>query len=63
MNREEWYIHTTMDHLERIVEYIDIVLDGAIDSPTMTDDDVCNLQHLLYKLQHHLKNRLNKEYP
>ena len=32
MERDVWYKHRTLDHIERVSEYVEIMLDGAMDT-------------------------------
>ena len=59
MTREEWYAHTTLDHIQALVDYLDIVRDGAIET-NLTDSEIDNLYHYLIVLNCDIKRRLNE---
>lgn len=42
MTREEWYVHTTLDHVQALSDYLDIVRDGAIDT-SLSDNELDDL--------------------
>lgn len=60
MTREEWYKHTTMDHVQALDEYVQIMWDGAMETD-MKCEDIEQLRHLLCKLQYDISKQL-KEY-
>ena len=59
MTREEWYAHTTLDHIQALSNYLDIVRDGAIES-NLTDSEIDNLYHYLMVLNCDINRRLNE---
>lgn len=46
MTREEWYKHTTMDRIDALMEYVQIMRDGAMETD-MKSEDIEQLYHLL----------------
>lgn len=59
MIREEWYKHTTLDKLESVQDYVQIMLDGAMETD-MDDASIQYLNHLLIVLHHDISKQLNK---
>lgn len=59
MRRDEWYKHRTMDHIERVAEYVEIMMDGAMDSD-LNKDDAQMIYHYLCVLQADISKQLNK---
>ena len=59
MIREEWYKHTTLDNIESVQDYIQNMLDGAMETD-MDDEDIENLHHLLIVLHCDISKQLNK---
>lgn len=60
MTREEWYKHTTMDHVEAVAEYVQIMLDGAMKTD-MKVEAIRQLYRSLIELQYDISKQL-KEY-
>ena len=58
MTREEWYAHTTLDHVQALSDYLDIVRDGAIDT-SLSDHEIDNLYRYLIVLNCDINRRLN----
>lgn len=59
MTREEWYIHTTLDHVQALSDYLDIVRDGAIDT-SLSDNELDDLYHYLVVLNCDINRRLRE---
>ena len=59
MTREEWYKHQTMDKIESVSEYVQIMLDGAMETD-MPQDKIEKLYTLLIALQYDISKQLNK---
>ena len=57
MTREEWYVHTTLDHVQALSDYLDIVRDGAIDT-SLSDNELDDLYHYLVVLNFDINRRL-----
>lgn len=57
MTREEWYVHTTLDHVQALSDYLDIVRDGAIDT-SLSDNELDDLYHYLVVLNCDINRRL-----
>ena len=57
MTREEWYAHTTLDHIQALSEYLDIVRDGAIET-NLTDRELDDLYRYLAVLNCDVNRRL-----
>ena len=57
MTREEWYVHTTLDHIQALIEYLDIVRDGAIET-SLTDRELDDLYRYLSVLNCDVDRRL-----
>ena len=57
MTREEWYAHTTLDHIQALIEYLDIVRDDAIES-SLSDNELDDLYHYLVVLNRDINRRL-----
>lgn len=57
MTREEWYAHTTLDHIQELSDYLDIVRDGAIES-SLTDRELDDLYRYLVVLNCDINHRL-----
>lgn len=57
MTREEWYIHTTLDHIQELSDYLDIVRDGAIET-SLSDNELDDLYHYLVVLNVDINRRL-----
>lgn len=49
MTREEWYKHTTMDRIDALMEYVQIMRDGAMETD-MKSEDIEQLYRLLCSL-------------
>lgn len=60
MTREEWYKHTTIDHVEAVAEYVQIMHDGAMET-AMSSEVITQLRTLLMMLQYDISKQL-KEY-
>lgn len=50
MTREEWYKHQTIDKIEAVVEYVQIMRDNAMETD-MPVEKIEQLYHLLIELQ------------
>lgn len=50
MTREEWYKHQTIDKIEAVSEYVQIMLDDAMETD-MSTEKIEQLYHLLAELQ------------
>ena len=59
MTREEWYKHQTIDKIESVSEYVQIMLDGAMETD-MPQDKIEKLYTLLIALQYDISKQLNK---
>lgn len=59
MTREEWYKHQTMDKIESVSDYVQIMLDGAMETD-MPQDKIEKLFTLLIALQYDISKQLNK---
>ena len=59
MTREERYKHQTMDKIESVSEYVQIMLDGAMETD-MPQDKIEKLYTLLIALQYDISKQLNK---
>ena len=57
MTREEWYAHTTLDHVQALSDYLDIVRDGAIET-SLSDNELDDLYHYLVVLNVDINRRL-----
>lgn len=57
MTREEWYTHTTLDHIQALSDYLDIVRDGAIDT-SLFGNELNDLYHYLVILNCDINRRL-----
>lgn len=57
MTREEWYAHTTLDHVQALSDYLDIVRDGAIET-SLSDHELDDLYHYLVVLTCDINHRL-----
>lgn len=57
MTREEWYVHTTLDHVQALSDYLDIVRDGAIGT-SLSDNELDDLYHYLVVLNCDINRRL-----
>lgn len=57
MTREEWYVHTTLDHVQALSDYLDIIRDGAIDT-SLSDNELDDLYHYLVVLNCDINRRL-----
>ena len=60
MTREEWYKHKTIDCAQALTEYVQIMLDGAMETD-MERGDILELRNLLIDLQYDISKQL-KEY-
>lgn len=60
MTREEWYKHTTIDHVEAVAEYVQIMCDGGMET-NMSLENIMELRSLLMMLQYDISKQL-KEY-
>lgn len=55
MTRPEWYKHKTLDHLEAVSEYVQIMRDGAMETDMATYDIellyslLCRLNYDIFK--------------
>ena len=59
MTREEWYKHQTIDKIESVSEYVQIMLDGAMETD-MPQDKIEKLYTLLIAFQYDISKQLNK---
>ena len=59
MTREEWYKHQTMDKIESVSDYVQIMLDDAMETD-MLRDEIEKLYTLLITLQYDISKQLNK---
>lgn len=59
MTREEWYKHTTADHIEAVSEYVQIMLDGAMETD-MKAEDIEQMYHWLTVLQYDISKQLKE---
>lgn len=59
MIREEWYKHTTLDKIESVQDYVQIMLDGAMETD-MDDVSIKYLHRLLITLHCDISKQLNK---
>ena len=50
MTREEWYKHQTIDKIISVSEYVEIMLDNAMDTD-MPAEKIAQLYNLLAELQ------------
>lgn len=57
MTREEWYAHRTLDHLQALCDYLDIVRDGAIET-NLSEKEFDDLYHYLIVLNNDINRRL-----
>lgn len=57
MTREEWYVHTILDHVQALSDYLDIVRDGAIDT-SLSDNELDDLYRYLVVLNCDINRRL-----
>ena len=46
MTRHEWYMHKTIDAIQHLSEYIELIRDDAMES-NMSEDETNNLYHWL----------------
>ena len=60
MTRAEWYKHATADKVEAVVEYVQIMRDGAMETD-MSIDDIESLYSSLCKLQYDIFKQLKEE--
>lgn len=44
MTRQEWYKHKTIDAIQHLSEYVELIMDGAMES-NMSEDETNNLYH------------------
>jgi len=49
MTREEWYKHTTLDKVDAVCDYVQIMLDDAMET-RMSSKDIEQLHRLLIAL-------------
>lgn len=59
MRREEWYKHTTLDKVEAVQEYVQIMCDGDIKT-FMAHEDIEYLSRLLAVLQSDISKQLRQ---
>lgn len=59
MTREEWYKHTTMDHIQALEEYVQIMRDEAMETD-MKSEDIEQLYHLLSVLRCDISKQLEE---
>lgn len=57
MERDTWYKHRTLDHIERVSEYVEIMLDGAMDTD-LSDDAIQKIYSALIMLQGDISRQL-----
>lgn len=50
MERHEWYKHRMLDHIEALGEYVEIMMDGAMETD-LDDTDISTIYTSLIKLQ------------
>jgi hypothetical protein len=44
MTRKEWYIHKTIDAIQHLSEYVELIMNGDMESH-MSEDETNNLYH------------------
>ncbi len=44
MTREEWHKHKTLDAIQHLIEYVELIMNGAIESH-MSDSETSNVYH------------------
>ena len=49
MTREEWYKHKTLDAIQHLIEYVELIMNGAMESH-MSDSETSNVYHGLSAL-------------
>lgn len=59
MQREEWYKHRTLDHLQALSEYVEIMMDGAMDSD-LSEVEIQAIYHGLCVLNLDISNQLKR---
>ena len=57
MTREEWYQHTTLDKVDAVCDYVQIMLDDSIETD-MSDEDIEQLHRLLGVLYSDISEQL-----
>lgn len=57
MTREEWYKHQTIDKIEAVGEYVQIMLDDAMETD-MPVEKIEQLYHLLIELQYDVNKQI-----
>lgn len=63
MTREEWYKHKTLDAIQHLIEYVELIMNGAMESH-MSDSETSNLYRGLSVLNSDITRSLmekNKE--
>ena len=59
MTREEWYKHATLDKVESVCDYVQIMLDNAIETD-MSAKDIEQLHRLLIVLYSDISKQLRR---
>ena len=59
MTREEWYKHTTLDKIDSVCDYVQIMLDNAMETD-MSAKDIEQLHHLLAVLYSDVSKQLRR---
>lgn len=59
MTREEWYKHRTLDHIQAVIEYVEIMLDGAMYSK-LEKSEIESIYRSLIVLQGDISNQLKE---
>nr|DAU02374.1 MAG TPA: hypothetical protein [Caudoviricetes sp.] len=44
MMREEWHKHKTLDAIQHLIEYVELIMNGAMESH-MSDSETSNVYH------------------
>lgn len=57
MTREEWYKHTTLDKVDAVCDYVQIMLDDDMETD-MSDEDIEQLHRLLAVLYSDISEQL-----
>ena len=59
MSREEYYQHRTLDHIEALSEYVEIMMDGAMEV-SLTTSEIKSIYHGLIVLQGEVSRQLQR---
>ena len=59
MTREEWYQHTTLDKVDAVCDYVQIMLDDAVETD-MSAKDIEQLYRLLVVLYSDISDQLRR---